>query len=134
MPVQDLPLTLPRRMYPENETYGAWPRSGEIDIALVRGNGASNYPNGRDTVQSSLHWAPSVSLDQVARTSGKLLLRREDLAAGYHTYGMEWNEKYFFTWIDNRNFQMTATGFGPSWGGNMYQRGGFPDMWINGEL
>lgn len=121
-------------MYPENETYGAWPRSGEIDIALVRGNAAKGYPNGRDTVASAMHWAPSANLDQVARTSGKLLLRRQDLADGYHTYGMEWSEGYFFSWIDNRNLQMQYTGFGQSWGGNLYQRAGFPSMWINGEL
>lgn len=30
-------------MYPEVETYGMWPRSGEIDIAQVRGNEPSSY-------------------------------------------------------------------------------------------
>jgi len=130
----DLQLTLIFRMYPEKETYGAWPRSGEIDIALARGNDAASYNNGRDTVSSALHWGTSVDQDQSSRTSGKLTLRRQDLSVGFHTYGIEWSETHLFTWIDDRVYQMTSTGFGPSWGGNMYQRGGFPDMWSNGQL
>jgi beta-glucanase (GH16 family) len=121
-------------MYPENETYGAWPRSGEIDIGLVRGNSAEDYDGGRDTVTSALHWGPSANLDQSARTTGKLELRREDLASGFHTYGVEWSETHFFTWIDDRVWEVTHTGFGASYGGNMYERGGFPNMWIAGQL
>ena len=43
-------------MLPVNETYGAWPRSGQIDLLTGRGNNAS-YPNrGVDYAQSDLHW------------------------------------------------------------------------------
>lgn len=46
-------------MLPVNETYGAWPRSGEIDILEARGNN-NTYPNrGVDYAQSSLHWGVS---------------------------------------------------------------------------
>jgi beta-glucanase (GH16 family) len=121
-------------MYPEQETFGAWPRSGEIDIAQVRGNDPANYDSGRDTVSSALHWGLSKYTDQSARTSGKLTLRRQDLSAGFHTYGIEWSETHLFTWIDDRVYHVTSTGFGASWGGNMYQRGGFPDQWDNGAL
>jgi beta-glucanase (GH16 family) len=122
------------RMYPEQETYGAWPRSGEIDIAQVRGNDAASYNGGRDTISSALHWGLSTYLDQSARTSGKFTLHRQDLAAGFHTYGIEWSETHVFTWVDDRVYQIMYTGFGASWGGNMYERGGFPLMWINGAL
>jgi beta-glucanase (GH16 family) len=127
-------LTLNFRMYPEQETYGPWPRSGEVDIAQVRGNNAATYENGRDTVSSALHWGPSIYLDQSARAFGKLTLRRQDLAAGFHTYGIEWSETHLFAWIDDRVYQMLSTGFGVSWGGDMYQRGGFQNMWSNGQL
>jgi beta-glucanase (GH16 family) len=120
-------------MYPEEETYGEWPRSGEIDIAQIRGNDPADYTNGRDTVSSTLHWGPSPNLDQSARTTGKLTLRRQDLSAGFHTYGLEWSETYLFTWIDDRTYQIETTGFGPSWGGEMYQRGGFQTMLTNGK-
>lgn len=46
-------------MMPTNSVYGAWPASGEIDIAESRGNDVS-YPNGgRDTMASSIHWGES---------------------------------------------------------------------------
>lgn len=121
-------------MYPEKETYGMWPRSGEIDIAQCRGNAPASYKGGRDTVSSSLHWGPSANLDQSARTTGKLTLRRQDLSKSFHTYGIEWSEDHVFTWIDTRVSHMVSTGFGASWGGNLYERAGFPNMWIKGEL
>lgn len=33
-------------MMPDNDTYGEWPRSGEIDIAESRGNDGDTYRNG----------------------------------------------------------------------------------------
>lgn len=43
-------------LLPVNETYGAWPRSGQIDILTARGNNASYPTRGVDYVQSDLHW------------------------------------------------------------------------------
>jgi beta-glucanase (GH16 family) len=121
-------------MYPEQETYGPWPRSGEIDIAHIRGNSPETYPNGRDTVNSYLHWGVADDLDESAKTSGKLTLRRQDLSEGFHTYGMEWSGQHFFTWIDDRAYRVEQTGFGASFGGDMYQRAGYGNEWINGKL
>jgi Glycosyl hydrolases family 16 len=43
-------------MMPVNDTYGAWPASGEIDIMESRGN-PINYPlGGVDSYSSTLHW------------------------------------------------------------------------------
>lgn len=43
-------------LLPVNNTYGEWPRSGQIDILTGRGNN-NTYPNrGVDYAQSSLHW------------------------------------------------------------------------------
>jgi hypothetical protein len=44
------------RMMPEDEVYGVWPRSGEIDIAEARGNAAGYPDGGRDIYTSTLHW------------------------------------------------------------------------------
>lgn len=120
-------------MYPEQETYGPWPQSGEIDIAQLRGNPAASYPNGRDTLSSALHWGLTLDLDQSARTSESFTLRRQDLSAGFHTYGFEWSETRMFTWIDDRVHQVLSTGFGAS-RGTMYQRGGFSSMWSSAGL
>jgi beta-glucanase (GH16 family) len=58
-------------MLPVNETYGPWPRSGEIDLLEARGNNAS-YPNrGVDYAQSSLHWGEWLIIRLHAHTSGK---------------------------------------------------------------
>lgn len=43
-------------MMPENETYGTWPASGEIDIAESRGNNVDYMLGGKDIVSSSIHW------------------------------------------------------------------------------
>ena len=47
-------------LLPQDETYGAWPRSGEIDIIQSRGNNASYAQRGVDYAQSSLHWGESI--------------------------------------------------------------------------
>ena len=43
-------------LMPLNDTYGAWPRSGQIDILTGRGNNASYENRGVDYAQSDLHW------------------------------------------------------------------------------
>lgn len=51
-------------MYPDNEVYGGWPRSGEIDIVESRGNrpGQLTLPSGQsigvDLAGSTMHWGP----------------------------------------------------------------------------
>lgn len=116
-------------MYPEIETYGNWPRSGEIDIALVRGNAPTISGNGRDTITSTLHWGSSAVLDQSDRTTGNMTIRRSDLSDGFHTFGMEWSEDHLFTWVDDRVVQPVSTMFGIAWG-TMYQRAEYLTHWI----
>lgn len=82
--------------------YGPWPASGEIDIAEWRGNAGEHYPDGRDSVGSTLHWGPVAAADAFWKTSGKHNLRRTDFAAKFHTYGLEWSEKYLFMYVDTR--------------------------------
>lgn len=82
--------------------YGAWPASGEIDIAEFRGNAGSSYPDGRDSVGSTLHWGPIAEADAFWRTSGKTNLRRTDYSEAFHKFGLEWSEKYLFMYVDTR--------------------------------
>ena len=89
-------------MFPEKSAYGAWPASGEIDIAESRGNDGDNYPDGRDSSGSSLHWGPIAAADAFWRTTGKHNLRRTDYSEAYHTYGLEWSPDYLFMYIDTR--------------------------------
>lgn len=89
-------------MMPDKEVYGEWPRSGEIDIAESRGNSGDDYTDGRDSLISALHWGPVPEKDAFYKTSGKHNLRRTDYSETFHTFGLEWSEKYLFTYIDSR--------------------------------
>lgn len=89
-------------MMPDKELYGKWPASGEIDIAESRGNHGDDYVDGRDSIISALHWGPLYVADAFWRTSGKHNVRRRDYTQKFHTYGLEWNEDYLFTYIDSR--------------------------------
>jgi beta-glucanase (GH16 family) len=89
-------------MMPDAELYGDWPASGEIDIAESRGNHGDDYEDGRDSLISALHWGPISVADAFWRTSGKHNVRRRDYTQKFHTYGLEWNEDYLFTYIDSR--------------------------------
>jgi hypothetical protein len=87
---------------PEDNVYGNWPMSGEIDIAESRGNSPANYSDGRNSIISALHWGPSPETDAFWRTSGKHNLRRTDYSEAFHTYGLEWTKDYLFMYIDNQ--------------------------------
>lgn len=115
-------------MMPEDSVYGDWPQSGEIDIAESRGNLGANYPDGIDSVGSSLHWGPIASQDGFWRTTGKHNVRRSDYSDSFRTYGLEWSEKYLFTYIDNRLLQVFFTNFKSE---NMWDRGEFGQAIVN---
>ena len=53
-------------MLPVDNKYGAWPLSGEIDIAESRGNNWTNSMGGNEIVSSALHWGPDTSNDAVS--------------------------------------------------------------------
>jgi beta-glucanase (GH16 family) len=82
--------------------YGPWPASGEIDIMESRGNAGQDYPDGRDSTSSSLHWGPLPAVDAFWKTSAKHNIRRTDYSEKFHKFGLEWNENYLFTYIDTR--------------------------------
>ena len=48
-------------MLPVTETYGSWPRSGQIDLMTGRGNNASYENRGIDYARADLHWGESSS-------------------------------------------------------------------------
>lgn len=62
-------------MLPENNTYGLWPASGEIDIMEARGNGPTYPAQGSNFVRSSLNYGPFPALlNQIYGWSVSLLL------------------------------------------------------------
>jgi beta-glucanase (GH16 family) len=119
-------------MMPEDDVYGAWPRSGEIDIAETRGNDWP-YPEGRDFMSSTLHWGPSSTHDAYIQTHGTAFLRRQDFTTGFHTFGLEWTENYIFMYLDSRLRQVLFTKFNEN--NPLWKKGGFASLTTeNGTL
>ncbi|WVQ73286.1 hypothetical protein IAR50_002854 [Cryptococcus sp. DSM 104548] len=115
-------------LLPVNETYGAWPRSGQIDILSGRGNNASYAGRGFDYAQSDLHWGPTEALDRLYLTWGYREQRRTYYSAKYHTFGFEWNEDYLWTYIDSRVSQVVSLRFNKE---SFWTRGKFPSTYTN---
>jgi beta-glucanase (GH16 family) len=115
-------------MLPVNNTYGDWPASGEIDIMESRGNNYTYPMGGNNVVSSTLHWGPDPKNDGYWRDLGKSKALHTTYTAGFHTFGLEWSEKYIMTYIDSRLRQVIYTNFKkPFW-----QKGNFPSSDING--
>lgn len=115
-------------MLPVNSTYGEWPRSGEIDIAETRGNNYTYAAGGNNIVSSALHWGPDSGSDAWWRTNNKRTALHTTYSAGTHVFGVEWSEKYIFTYVDTRLLQVLYFDFT----GDLYARGGFPLSDSNG--
>lgn len=116
---------------PEDSVYGAWPASGEIDIAELRGN-PWQYPLGRDAMLSTLHWGPSSNLDGYWSTYGTMFIRRTDYSKGYHTYGLQWSKDYMFMYLDSRLKQVFYIKFGES--KTLWDKGNFASATVNGSM
>ncbi|KAF4970251.1 hypothetical protein FZEAL_10086 [Fusarium zealandicum] len=110
-------------MMPQDSAYGEWPKSGEIDIAESRGNDAEEYPLGNHIVSSALHWGTSYLNDAWYKSYGEWGGKRTKYSDGYHTYSLEWSEKYLFTWLDGRLRQIVFFDFSKN-----------RNMWTYGEF
>lgn len=115
-------------MMPEKDTYGPWPASGEIDILESRGNDWEYKQGGNNIASSALHWGPDPGNDAWWRTNNKRQALKTTYADSFHTFGLEWNEKYLFTYINSRLLQVLYTNFDE----RMWKRGNFPEANSNG--
>lgn len=115
-------------MMPVDEIYGPWPLSGEIDIVESRGNNYTYEQGGNNIVSSALHWGPNSASDAWWQTNVKRKALHTTYANGFHVFGLEWSEKYLFTYVDTRLLQVLYTKFDePLW-----KRGDFPLSDSNG--
>jgi beta-glucanase (GH16 family) len=115
-------------MMPVDSVYGAWPASGEIDIMESRGNNHTYSLGGNNMVSSALHWGPDPTNDAYLRTHNFKNALHSEYGDGFHTFGLEWTEKYLFTYIDSRLLQVMYNTFSkPFW-----PQGGFPFATENG--
>ena len=115
-------------MLPVENKYGEWPKSGEIDIMESRGNNYTYGQGGNNIVSSALHWGPNPANDAWWRTNVKRNALHTTFHKKEHTFGMEWSEKYLFTYIDTRLLQVLYTNFDQG----LWARGDFPLSDSNG--
>lgn len=116
-------------MLPVDDTYGAWPASGEIDIMESRGNAPSYKAQGRDYVRGSLNWGPFTWLNGVGRTFGWWNTRRASYDEGFHTYAVEWTADFIRIYVDTRLHFMLDISFDEPF----FTRGDFPPFVVNGS-
>ena len=127
-------------LLPVNNTYGPWPASGEIDIMESRGNNYTYAQGGNNIMSSALHWGPVTTADAWWRTNDKRNALHTTFSKKAHTFGLEWSEKYLFTYIDTRLLQVLYSPFVVP----MWTRGQFPlstangttitNPWVNGGV
>jgi beta-glucanase (GH16 family) len=115
-------------MLPVDNVYGTWPQSGEIDIAESRGNNHTYAQGGNNIISSSLHFGPNSANDGWWRTNVKRSALHTTYTEKEHVFGMEWSQKYLFTWVNSNLLQVSYTNFNePLW-----KRGQFPNQDSNG--
>jgi hypothetical protein len=99
------------KLMPTDNVYGAWPRSGEMDIMSSRGNNWTYAQGGDNIMSSSLHFGPNKDNDGWWRNNVKRKALHTTYAAAYNTFGVEWSEKYIFTYVNTRLLQVMYTHF-----------------------
>ena len=78
-------------MYPQNPAYGAWPSSGEIDVAEWFGNTHTNH------VFPSVHYAGE---NKAFSTGYNCVVSTPDSA--FHTYAVDWTSTVMSFYYDNK--------------------------------
>lgn len=76
-------------LYPRNETYGEWPKSGQIDLAQSRGNNFTYKQGGNNIIASTLHFGPSKDMDGWWHNNVKNSAYRETFSDRFHKFGVE---------------------------------------------
>ncbi|KAJ3833485.1 concanavalin A-like lectin/glucanase [Lentinula raphanica] len=117
-------------MLPQDNKYGEWPLSGEIDIMEARGND-ENYPaQGFNFVRSSLNYAPL----QTLRTQifGWWTMKRGGFNEDFHTYTLEWTPNWMRLYVDSRLQAMLDLDMKKE-KDSFWERGNYPQVAQNGQ-
>lgn len=72
------------------------------------------------------------SNDAYYHTQGVRMMRRGTFSEGTYTYGLEWDEKYIYTYFDSRLTQVLYTNFYAS--DTLWERGDFESKAVNNTL
>ena len=84
---------------------------------------------GRDYVRGSLNWGPFTWLNRVSKTFGWWNERRQSYDEAFHTYSVEWTDKFLRVYVDTRLHHMLDISFNEPF----FTRGEFPPYVANGS-
>lgn len=90
-------------MLPQNNLYGTWPKSGEIDIMELVGH----EPN---VVHGTVHYGPGPGSTQISKSFS---LNSGDFSNDYHVFSIKWDRNIIQWFVDDQLFstvQNTDTG------------------------
>lgn len=94
-------------LLPEDNVYGLWPTSGEIDIMESRGNVAFGHAadyQGVDYIASTLHYGPprknGASKNNYPNAHGYSKAVTGDYSDAFHTFSLDWNSTTITTYVD----------------------------------
>lgn len=91
-------------MMPSDNTYGAWPASGEIDIFEAFG---SNTPNWGNKIAGTLHYGQACCENFVrAMTGADTVPPGNKIWNDYHIYAFEWEADEMRWYVDNQLFEV----------------------------
>ncbi|KAG6873720.1 hypothetical protein C0995_012186 [Termitomyces sp. Mi166 len=134
-------------MMPENNTYGAWPLSGEIDILEARGNSPAYPAQGSNFVRSQLQYGLDQTLTPINVPGatkqpqpltkdlfGWFSLKRTSFDKGFHTYVVEWDESFVRFWVDGRVRSILEVDVNPKTKPNKNGEGGGGTFWDKGRF
>jgi hypothetical protein len=109
-------------LLPEDQAYGVWPASGEIDLMESRGNDVSYSAGGVNCFGSTLHWGPYYPDDPYQLSHADYCLSNgKTLNDDFHTYGLVWNENELYTYLDTESNKVLSMTFNQSF----WERGGW---------
>lgn len=100
-------------MLPEDNVYGGWARSGEIDILEAVNLGVECpaekgcEPGGENTILGTLHFGGGWPDNAFASTE---IAYPEVLDGGYHTFGIEWGEGIMVWTVDGKPYATKRAG------------------------
>lgn len=109
-------------LLPEDQVYGYWPASGDIDVMESRGNNASYPDGGVNCFGSTLHFGPFYPEDPFHLTNKQFCLHNgKTLHDDFHIYGLVWNEREMYSYIDDDSQRVMQVHFNESF----WVRGGW---------
>lgn len=101
-------------LLPEDQAYGLWPASGEIDLMESRGNSEAYEAGGLNCFGSTLHFGPFFPEDPYELTTAQYCMSSGNLNNDFHIYGLVWNEDGIYTYIDDDSNKVLDVSFNQS--------------------